>query len=235
MRCIISAVLALLLAACSTSGVPLPPHTGDVGYDETFLTFSDAAFQPVDGEDTARGIMRWKRGAELRVCTHNASPAVAAHVESTLRDFQGLTGLRPRRTCTDPNVNMYFYGRRLHAERSRANTVCEASYWAKVRGHIFEAEVYIRGDIAEKGQRQCVVEELLHAVGLGETERQFDTLLFDFSYATEELYPMDRLILWIFYHPRLRPGMTKEQAAPIVSALINEAIDKSTPLRIAFP
>jgi hypothetical protein len=71
-------------------------------------------------------------------------------------------------------------------------------------------------------RRHCIAEELTQALGLADDSRLVRDSIFNDASARQRIAPWDALMVRILYDPRLRPGMHKTEAMPIVRRIIAE-------------
>lgn len=74
-----------------------------------------------------------------------------------------------------------------------------------------------------KNRNQCLAQELAHTTGLRyDTDGRGDTVFAGGLFSSDHLTEVDRQLLRILYDPRLRPGMTWDEARPFVKQIISE-------------
>ena len=71
-------------------------------------------------------------------------------------------------------------------------------------------------------RRHCIAEELTQALGLADDSNIVRDSIFNDASARLRIAPWDALMVRILYDPRLRPGMHKSEAMPIVRRIIAE-------------
>lgn len=71
-------------------------------------------------------------------------------------------------------------------------------------------------------RRHCIAEELTQALGLADDSTILRDSIFNDASSRPRLAPWDALMVRILYDPRLRPGMYKTEAMPIVRRIIAE-------------
>lgn len=91
-----------------------------------------------------------------------------------------------------------------------------------VKGQVIHAVVFVRRDLSEDLFSACVEEELAQAMGLPNDDLQARPSIFNDDFEFAALTEHDELLLRILYDPRLRPGMTPEEAMPIVRRIARE-------------
>jgi len=72
--------------------------------------------------------------------------------------------------------------------------------------------------------RECALAHYGRAMGLNLTDRQVDSFLVHGNDLNEPT-KLDKLVLWALYDPRLKSGMTVDEAMPIARAVLQEALE----------
>lgn len=104
------------------------------------------------------------------------------------------------------------------------HSLCMASFATERRGTIVRAVAMIPVDAARAGAdlASCVVEELTHAMGLGnDTLRTLPSI---FSRKSNRIFlsGLDHLVLKMLYDPRIKPGMNEKTALPVLRTIAGE-------------
>ena len=82
--------------------------------------------------------------------------------------------------------------------------------------------VLIRSEISDEQFRACIAQEFTQVMGLpGDLDGAGDTVMDSYS-ALDHLTDIDKKLLTILYDPRLKPGMSRQEAMPIVRQIIAE-------------
>ena len=89
-------------------------------------------------------------------------------------------------------------------------------------GRYTHAVAVIRGEHPDLLRLSCIHEELAQGLGLSNDSPQARPSLFNDDEEFALLTRHDELLLRILYDPRLRPGMTVDQARPIVRQIVAE-------------
>ncbi|WP_099249326.1 DUF2927 domain-containing protein [Pelagimonas phthalicica] len=79
-----------------------------------------------------------------------------------------------------------------------------------------QAIAIIRSEHPELLRRSCIHEEIAQGLGLGNDDPRARPSIFNDDDEFALLTTHDEMLLKILYDPRLRPGMTREQARPVV-------------------
>lgn len=108
------------------------------------------------------------------------------------------------------------------------HSLCMASFATErrgtSRGTIVRAVVMIPVDAARAmaDLASCVVEELTHAMGIGNDTAQPLPSIFSRKSNQAFLSGLDHLVLKMLYDPRIRPGMTEKAALPVLKTIAAE-------------
>lgn len=92
---------------------------------------------------------------------------------------------------------------------------------------IYFAVVYIRDEVKGLSRRSCIEEEMAQTLGLARDDPSLRPSIFnddeEFALMTEH----DVALLRVLYDPRLRPGMTADQAMPLVRDIVESGGGRS--------
>ena len=101
---------------------------------------------------------------------------------------------------------------------------CLATFATERRGRIVRATTMIPVDAARARAdlASCVVEELTHAMGLGNDTVQPLPSIFSRKFNGAFLSGLDHLVLKMLYDPRVKPGMNEKTALPVLKAIAAE-------------
>lgn len=86
------------------------------------------------------------------------------------------------------------------------------------------AVALIRAELPDQLRSSCIHEELAQGMGLANDSPAARPSIFNDDEEFALLTRHDELLLKILYDPRLRPGMTEAEAAPIVSRIASELL-----------
>lgn len=97
---------------------------------------------------------------------------------------------------------------------------CLALSFARDGGHVLtEALAIVRAEHPELTRLACYHEEIAQGLGLNADSPRAWPSIFNDDQEFALLTALDRLLLRLHHDPRLRPGMTERQAAPIALAI----------------
>lgn len=103
------------------------------------------------------------------------------------------------------------------------DTPCIALFSYRSKGYvgeIYRADIFIKGELEGVFRDSCIHEEFTQILGLTEDHADVRPSIFnddqEFAYVTRH----DRELLRILYDKRLEPGMTRDQAMPVVRDIV---------------
>lgn len=104
------------------------------------------------------------------------------------------------------------------------HSLCLASFATERRGTIVRATAMIPVDAARARAdlASCVVEELTHAMGLGNDTMQALPSIFSRKFNLAFLSGLDHLVLKMLYDSRIKPGMDEKAARPVLQKIAGE-------------
>jgi hypothetical protein len=211
--------LLALAAACHV----LPAHAGPAD-DLARLAkgFEDAALRVEDNSMKPKEIARWNGEIVLAFVNPAAASREATAMSKAVREIAAIAGIAVREVeAKDPAAN--FVGK--YSDSSSAgfgmgggtsNCFSTTNF---EKGSIERVDVNIGTRM--RGGDRCVVHEVLHGFGFNSHPHGLDSVL-SYVYNREGLTPTDRLLIETLYDKRLKPGMTRTEAAPIACRILAE-------------
>ncbi len=163
------------------------------------------------GRDLDRLITRLRREVGLSISRVPATSKASITVEVVTR--QALQRAVPQAACfVVPRLSSW--------DEFRRNRRSGALDWATLEVRETMA-VFLPGDVSPQEVRDCLHEELAQAIGpLNDLYRLSDSVFNDDNFHTV-LTGFDMLVLRTLYAPELRSGMTREQVAARLPAILN--------------
>lgn len=235
--------LLLALAGCKTT-----PTARDLTDDDYVRNFRTVAFyREFDPDKVEQVLTRWE--GPLRVAlVGDVNDRYTEYARLHLADLAALTGLpialAPRE---DANVVVILspapFERALDTYRTdyrsfftsdrameavTAQMKAESTCYARVvtdeadDSVIIGAMSLIPTDQGRFVVRACIIEELTQAMGLFNDSDEIRPSIFNDSSPNMVLSEHDRILLEVLYDPHLRPGMTWQEAEPIVRQAVAE-------------
>jgi len=163
-------------------------------------------------------------------------PAIAMHL-GAIRSLTGISVAPERRGAQMAALRIGFYPRVAFAQMPKTGPEPEHQRWISTSaclalavqdpaqaGRIVAAAIAIGTDIPESQRQHCILEELVQVMGLPNDACHYRPSLFCEEDRVFELAPADRLMLKALYDPRLRTGMSRAEALPIVREILAELI-----------
>ena len=228
-------------------GTDLADHFGKVafGIDPEF----EAGKAPEELAQTQM-LRKWREPISYRVYGEPAGPD-RRWIEGLFARLPGLTGIKVRQLADDdpsrPNFLVFFYDTKqraallaeyedgeadaahdalaeLFSERTTCAGVATHAHFEdeSSRGIIHFAMVFIRAELPDRLRTSCIEEEIVQSMGLIRDDDSVRPSIFnedeEFAYLTIH----DEYLLRILYDPRLSPGMTRDEAMPVVRQIAQE-------------
>jgi hypothetical protein len=106
--------------------------------------------------------------------------------------------------------------------RSSAEIICYGTYWeSEEESHRIDAAMVVIGSETRGLMREsCLHEEIVQVLGLANDHPEVRPSIFNDDEEFALLTEHDEYLLRILYDPRLEPGMTAEEAMPIVRQIV---------------
>ncbi len=182
---------------------------------------------------------RWSWSSPPGFALEGGTPEDRAEALRLLGRLEGLTGLRfaerkgegaaLRIRFLDPEARRrdalrardFRALRRLWAEDS--GVFCLALGETDEAGALVRAEVLLKAEAGPARRRSCLAEELGQAMGLFNDAATRGPSVFDDDDRHAFWTAQDEALLRLLYDPRLTPGMSAEEAAPLVREIAKEA------------
>jgi hypothetical protein len=235
--------LLLVLQACSTA-VPTSRDLNDEDYVQNFRTV--AFYREFDPEQIEQVLTRWEEPLRVAV-VGDVNERHIEYMRLHLADLAALSGLEvalsdrdtanvivilspdPFERALDTYRADYrgFFASDPSMEAVTARMKKEATCFARIvpgdsDDVIVGAVALIPTDQGRFVTRACIIEELTQAMGLFNDSDAIRPSIFNDSSPNMILSDHDRILLRTLYDPRLQPGMTWNQAEPIVRTVIAE-------------
>ncbi len=215
-----------------------------------FEEFSNVGGQLVRRESATR-LHRWAGPIRMSVKFGDSVPLAQREKDSQsvarfARRLAGLTGLNIALTDDNPNYHVFFVnederqvigpelraissdidGAAVHTvENMRRSTLCLVfAVDSTTDGVYSQAVAVIRGEHPDLLRLSCIHEELSQGLGLPNDSPQARPSVFNDDEEFGLLTNHDELLLRMLYDPRLRSGMTADEARPIAERIATELL-----------
>jgi hypothetical protein len=186
-------------------------------------------------------LQRWHGPLNYHLSGSAVTPEDRTEVAVLMGRIAGLTGLEMTETESEWNFLILittpeehedfsaFLARLIPATaktfdmwRQSPRLICVAHnlFSADDGNHIVTALVSIGSETGELLRRACLHEEIVQALGLGNDHPEVRPSIFNDDAEFALLTEHDEQLLRILYDPRLEPGMTAEEAMPIVRQIV---------------
>ena len=175
------------------------------------------------GEARAGRLIRWQGPIRVRITGHFPD-RFRAEVERQLAELRQLSGLAI--DIAEAAGEAQPAPMTIEFSTSRGGTTfepdapCRTLIWET--GYVIRrVQIYIT-PYPDGLRRHCIAEELTQALGLADDSPIVRDSIFNDASSRPRIAPWDALMVRILYDPRLRPGMHKTEAMPIVRRIIAE-------------
>ncbi len=179
------------------------------------------------GEYRAGRLIRWQGPLRVRLAGHYPD-RFRLEVERHLAELRQLSGLAIE--IADGGGEGAAAQMTVEFSNSRGGTSfdpeapCRTLIW-ETNHVIRRVQIYIT-PYPDEVRRHCIAEELTQALGLADDSRIVRDSIFNDASARQRIAPWDALMVRILYDARLRPGMHRTEAMPIVRRIIAEHIGR---------
>ncbi len=240
-----------LLAAVGISGLAVPSQMASAVPEDPFLAaipnveaiiaqFDDVAFGHEHGTPLG-ALQKWDGPVRLAFFVEpptRIDPYIGA-VEYHLPLLAYLTGLQflPTARFEDATLRLgvlpsaEFPALSPHSNSPQvsdflANSACITIDVSSARnlGHIEQGTIVIGSDISPALQQHCLLEELVQVLGLPNDACHYRPSLFCEDDHVMAMTLADQMLLRILYDKRLKAGMTREVALPLVRSIVGQEL-----------
>ena len=213
----LAAALVFLLSACAQK----PPKPGLLESQ-----FERIAFSSEMRSDRRKGILvKWQVPVRVWVPRDGVGDRYLLPVHRRLQELMRITGhdiaLAGPHTGTG-NLHLRFVSRSQVEAKAQADAACYTQVIER-GGVIVWGDIYIARD-SEEQIAHCLTEELVQSLGLLDDSPLIAGSIFSETTDHEHLIFADSVLLEVLYNRRLTPGMSKQQAMPIVRTLIGDIL-----------
>ena len=142
-----------------------------------------------------------------------------------LNEIKGFPGIYPAEKDETEAMTIHFYNRhefRDNMSQYIANEIADgtAVYWFYNDSHqIYSAKIGYRTDIKQKTRNSVILEEVVNALGLGDSTLREDSIVYQEYSLPQELSDMDWIILKLLYSPEIHSGMGQDECAEVIRKL----------------
>ncbi|MBC7132781.1 MAG: DUF2927 domain-containing protein [Roseovarius sp.] len=110
----------------------------------------------------------------------------------------------------------------IFRDMPRAIHCLVVAFSEKGNPHAYDRAIaWIRAEHPALSRASCIHEELAQGLGLANDSPRARPSIFNDDEEFALLTGHDEILLWLLYHPDLRPGMTPEEARPILRRLLD--------------
>lgn len=219
----------LALAAAGTAAAEAPVQGRGWPSPEVLARqFERIAFSSeFGGQYRAGRMIRWDGPITVRITGH-APDRFRVEVERQLAELRQLSGLAidfapDGAEGAAPSMTIEFSQSR-GGTNFDPNAPCRTLIWES--GFVIRrVQVYIT-PYPDELRRHCIAEELTQSLGLADDSPVLRDSIFNDASSRQRLAPWDGLMVRILYDPRLKPGIHKVEAMPIVRRIVAEHLGR---------
>ena len=236
-RSVLTALPILALAVASFAAEPVQGDKATV--EDLTRQYLSVAFE-WEGMDISLPLVRWTKPIRWRLVSKGKIDSATSldFRNNVFRHFQRvseLTGLEVREAAsnTGANVELWFDRRTVlnnqaveFGDTDGLDGTCKANFslegaTLETAAHKLPIRIFIPSDMPREYILHCITVETTQALGLaGDTPFIKPSIYSDFPVLVNKLPWWDEVIVRTHYDPRLKPGMSKDEAAPLVPAII---------------
>ena len=172
---------------------------------------------------------------------HPYLKAIGLHIEQ----IEGLTGIRVRAadSVDGATLRFGFYPRADFAKMPGRRDDPEFRRWVETsacialaigdreglnKGNIKSGAIAIGTDIPEAQRQHCILEEMVQVLGLSNDACYYRPSLFCEDDHVSEMTDADKMLLRTLYDRRIKTGMPRAEALPIIRTVLSELMSKQT-------
>jgi len=180
----------------------------------------------VNGGDPSL-VQKW--AAPIRYMIHGTPTQtdgdVLAGMMQTLSGIYGFPGCSETQDPAQANLNIYFCSQQELQQRMGSNADDEnlegaITFWYDGMNQIYDAIICIRNDIDQTTRSSVILEEIYNGLGpVQDTQLREDSIIYQYSSASQALTDVDLLILKLLYHPDMYCGLNAAQAESVIRNL----------------
>jgi len=220
--------LPFLAFAAAAGDAPAQSRGGRPSPDVLARQFERIAFSSeFGGQYRAGRLIRWDGPITVRVTGH-APDRFRAEVERQLAELRQLSGLAidfapEGGEAAAPTMTIEFSTSRGGTSFD-PNAPCRTLIW-ETGFVVRRVQIYI-APYPDELRRHCIVEELTQSLGLADDSTLVRDSIFNDASSRQRLAPWDALMVRILYDSRLKAGMHRTEAMPLVRRIIAEQLGR---------
>ena len=201
----------------------------DFSVEEIITYFNEVVLQVeyTDGTGDPSRVQKWLLPI---VCSIQGEPTmedqqVLEQFFAELNQMPGFPGIRLAQRGEYANMTLSFLDAEAFVDEfsqvvygEDAWGACQFWYWTDTN-ELYEARIGYRTDIPQLDRCSILLEEIVNSIGITDTLRRSDSIVYQDS--NENLQPsiVDWLILKLLYHPDIQCGMDAQQCEQIIRDL----------------
>ncbi len=216
----------------------LPPATAplhstlyleDFELEEVLLYFNEIVHQMEYSDGTGDQFLVQKWLSPIRYSVHGSPTEedlrVLEDLFSQLNQIEGFPGIHPAEENEAANLTLSFLDPLVFRESFSDAVNGEDAYGATQFWYytdtceIHTARIGYRTDLDQTERSSILLEEIVNTLGVSDSLRRSDSIVYQHSNENLSLSPVDWLILKLLYHPAIESSMTEAETNSIISDL----------------
>lgn len=188
-------------------------------------------------------LTRWRDGIRYAIGGDGYQPEDVEKIVRFLRRLSNIAGIdiALAEHSEDVNYRIIFVGpkTRRDLQEKLSKTKSKAAEWIRSwvsnidrpcsgymhhnhDGEFIKSQILIKAEVSGAFREGCFHEEITQTLGLKNDHPDVRPSIFNDDQEFIRLTAHDEYLLRILYHPRLQAGMTAEEVAPLLPAIIDE-------------
>ena len=224
-------LLVLALYGCLFWGASVSAETQKVNLETLIKHFNSVVFVHEHGKKGQKetALFKWK-GPIIYSPSGTLTRKQVNEFFKLMKRIRLLTKLDMRMAKKGDKANLIinFLPQKELAKKLKKGINCYGNIGGNSKAHtLLSGKAYIPSDRPEK-TLHCLVEETVQLFGLKNDSDEIKNSIFNEKSKRNSLSVSDQILLKALYDRRLRPGMTKEQAQPVLRVVLKEILEKAS-------
>lgn len=212
-----------------------PPHTQlyipGVPVEDMIRYFNEVALsiEYNNGPGDPNLIQKWKYPIYYHIegDPTDQDIAILLGLFDELNAIYGFPGIYPADYRSQANLKISFLDRenfRLnfsdYINGEEADGAVQFWYYTDTN-EIYEAEIGYRTDISQEIRNSVLLEEIINALGLSDSELRSDSIVYQYGSSATALSREDWVIIQLLYHPDMACGMDADACKLVIEKIYN--------------
>lgn len=213
----------------TTAPLHSPLYLEGYGLEEVLLYFNEIVHQMEysDGTGDPALVQKWLFPIRYSILGDPTEEdlRVLEELFAQLNEIEGFPGIRPAEEYETSELTLSFLDPQAFRESFSDVVNGEDAYGATQfwyytdTGEIYSARIGYRTDLDQTERSSILLEEIVNTLGVSDSLRRSDSIVYQYSNDNLSLSPVDWLILKLLYHHAIEPGMTESETNAIIAEL----------------